>query len=136
MYPVFNPFFRKPREPISTCLNFIVGAFYGIINRPENKNIILHTTNEKEDVERSIRYFIEDGVVVRFNKIGFVTKYFGKSGGLGTFKDRLKPMQEAAEALKKAFPQYGNIFTRKNGMTEFRLKKLKGTKYSLVFYNH
>ena len=33
VYPVFNPFFRKGRDEISTCLNYIVGAFYGIINR-------------------------------------------------------------------------------------------------------
>jgi len=129
VYPVFNPFFRKPREEISTCLNFIIGAFYGFINRPNNKNIILHTTNgNKEDVERSILYFIEDGIVVRFNKVGFITKYYGKSGGLGTFKNRLIPMANASAELKKIYPDYGTIFVRKNGMTEFRLKKIKSSK--------
>jgi len=128
VYPVFNPFFRRPREEISTCLNYIVGAFYGIINRIENNNLRLTLTAEnsqKEDVERSIRYFIEDGIVVRFNKIGFITKYYGKSGGLGTFKDRLIPMANASQLLKNTFPEYGNVFIKKNGMTEFKLKKLK-----------
>ena len=128
VYPVFNPFFRKPREEISTCLNYIVGAFYGIINRPQNSKIKLVLTKEngqKEDVERTIRYFKEDGIVVRFNKIGFVTKYYGKTGGLGTFEERLKPMLEASQRLKKEFPEYGEISTKKkNGMTEFRLKKI------------
>ena len=131
VYPVFNPFFRKPREEISTCLNYIVGAFYGIINRPENKKILLSLTKEngqKEDVERTIRYFKEDGIVVRFNKIGFITKYYGKTGGLGTFEERLKPMLEASQRLKKEFPEYGDISTKKNGMTEFRLKKIKSEK--------
>jgi hypothetical protein len=131
VYPVFNPFFRKPREEISSCLNYIVGAFYGIINRPENKKIVLSLTKEngqKEDVERTIRYFKEDGIVVRFNKIGFVTKYYGKTGGLGTFEERLKPMLEASQRLKKEFPEYGDISTKKNGMTEFRLKKIKSDK--------
>jgi hypothetical protein len=128
VYPVFNPFFRKPREEISTCLNYIVGAFYGIINRTENNNLTLTITAEnsqKEDVERSIRYFIEDGIVIRFNKIGFITKYYGKSGGLGIFEDRLIPMANASQLLKNTFPEYGNIFIKKNGMTEFRLKKIK-----------
>ena len=126
IYPVFNPFFRKARTELSTCLNYIVGAFYGIINRPSNKKIALSLTKEngqKEDVERSILYFKEDGIVVRFNRVGFVTKYYGKEGGLGTFEERLKPMKKASELLKKKYPDYGTIITRKTGMTEFRLKK-------------
>jgi len=127
VYPVFNPFFRKARDEMSTCLNYIVGAFYGIINRPNLKSIQLTLTKEngqKEDVERTIKYFIEDGIVLRFNKIGFETKYYGKSGGLGTFEARLKPMLEASQLLKKTYPEYGEISTKKNGMTEFRLKKI------------
>jgi hypothetical protein len=79
---------------------------------------------QKEDVERTIKYFIEDGILLRFNKIGFETKYYGKSGGLGTFEARLKPMLEASKLLKKTYPEYGEISTKKNGMTEFRLKKI------------
>jgi hypothetical protein len=127
VYPVFNPFFRKEREHLTTCLNYIVGAFYGIINRPNLKSIQLTITKEngqKEDVERTIKYFKEDGIVLRFNKVGFVTKYYGKEGGLGTFEARLQPMLEASQKLKKQFPEYGEISTKKNGMTEFRLKKL------------
>jgi len=127
VYPVFNPFFRKARDEMTTCLNYIVGAFYGIINRPNLKSIQLTLTKEngqKEDVERTIKYFVEDGILLRFNKIGFETKYYGKSGGLGTFEARLKPMLEASKLLKKTYPEYGEISTKKNGMTEFRLKKI------------
>jgi hypothetical protein len=130
VYPVFNPFFRKQRDEMSSCLNYIVGAFYGIINRPDLKSIQLTLTKEngqKEDVERTIKYFIEDGIVLRFNKIGFETKYYGKSGGLGTFEARLKPMLDASKLLKKTYPDYGEISTKKNGMTEFRLKKIPST---------
>jgi hypothetical protein len=128
VYPVFNPFFRKGRAEISAPheLNYIVGAFYGIINRPTLKGIQLSLTREngqKEDVERTIRYYINDGCVVRFNKVGFTTKYYGKEGGLGTFDARLAPMKAAARALATAYPAYGRITTRKNGMTEFTLIK-------------
>ena len=127
VYPVYNPFFREARDEMSTCLNYIVGAFYGIINRPKLKSIQLTITKEngqKEDVERTIKYFIADGIVLRFNRVGFVTKYYGKSGGLGTFEDRLKPMLEASNKIKAAYPEYGNISTKKTGMTEFKLKKI------------
>jgi hypothetical protein len=127
VYPVFNPFFRKARPETTTCLNYIVGAFYGIINRPHKKTLRLVLTKEngqKEDVERTLLYFIEDGTVLRFNHVGFITKYYGKSGGLGTFEERLKPMLEASNRLKAKYPEYGDISTKKGGMTEFRLKKI------------
>jgi len=131
VYPVFNPFFRKPRPEISTALKYIVGAFYGIINRPHLKKLDLTITKEngqKEDVERTIKYFLEDGKVVRFNKIGFETKYYGKEGGLGRFEDRLAPMKEASQRLEKKYGNYGSIKTRKNGMTEFVLKNINNDK--------
>lgn len=127
VYPVFNPYFRTARKEVTTCLTYIVGAFYGVINRPDNKNLKLTLTAEngqKEDVERTIKYFKEDGVVIRFNRVGFITKYYGKTGGLGTFEERLKPMKDASELLKKTYPEYGDVVSKKTGMTEFRLKKL------------
>jgi len=127
VYPVYNPFFRKGQKDMTTCLNFIVGAFHGYINRPHLKAIELSTsvkTHQKDDVEATLRYFIHDGIVLRFNKVGFETKYYGSSGGLGTFEERFKPMLEVSKSLKKDFPLYGEIMTRKSGMTEFKLKKI------------
>jgi hypothetical protein len=121
VYPVLNPFFREKREEMSTCLNYIVGAFYGIINRRIPLTI---TTGEKEDVERSIQYFIQDGIVLRFNKVGFKTKYYGKTGGLGTLKERIESSKQKSYELFEKYPGYGKVKTRKNGITEFVLKKL------------
>ena len=61
------------------------------------------------DVLRTILYFIQDGIVVRFNHIGFRTRYYGKGGGLGTFQERLKPTLEAT------YPEYGEIMTKRQG---------------------
>lgn len=141
VYAVFNPFFRKPRPELSTQLNYIVGAFYGIINRPNLKSLQLTITKEngqKEDVERTLKYFIEDGIVLRFNKIGFTTKYYGKEGGLGKFEERLKPMKDACKKLEEKYSEYGHTKIRGNGMAEFVLKKtpskieseVEGKKYS------
>ncbi|MEX0596793.1 MAG: hypothetical protein WD512_09850, partial [Candidatus Paceibacterota bacterium] len=134
VYPVYNPFFRKGRPEMTTNLTYIVGAFYGIINRPGMKELNLSITEgfngQKEDVERTIKYFIEDGIVIRFDRVGFTTKYYGTTGGLGTFEARLTPMKQASEALLKKFPEYGSIVVRKNGMTEFKVKKLP-SKYQI-----
>jgi hypothetical protein len=130
VYAVFNPFFRKARKEMTTDLNYIVGAFYGIINRPSLKAIQLTLTKEngqKEDVERTLKYFLHDGIVLRFNKIGFITKYYGKEGGLGRFEDRIKPMLEASKKLKQKYGDYGEIKMRGNGMAEFVLKKIPAT---------
>ena len=127
VYAVFNPFFRKARKEMTTELNYIVGAFYGIINRPKLKSIQLTITKEngqKEDVERTIKYFIEDGIVLRFNKIGFTTKYYGKEGGLGRFEERIKPMRDACKRLEEKYSDYGHTKVRGNGMAEFVLKKI------------
>lgn len=128
VYAVYNPYWRKMRREMTTELNYICGGFYGIINRPSLEEIQLIITKEdgqKEDVERTIKYYINDGIVLRFNKVGIKTKFYGKEGGLGTFKERLKPMADACERLKEKYGDYGKIKVRKNGMTEFVLKKIK-----------
>jgi hypothetical protein len=135
VYAVFNPFFRKTKSEMSTDLKYIVGAFYGIINRPKLKNIELTITKkngQKEDVERTLKYFINDGIVLRFNKIGFTTKYYGKEGGLGKFDERLKPMKEACKKLEQKYSDYGHTKIRSNGMAEFILKKIPATNGNII----
>lgn len=125
VYPVYNPYFRGPRVELTTGLSFIVGSLYGIINRPKLKaiqNTMSENLSAKEDTERSILYYKYDGIVVRFNKVGFKTKYLNTTGGLGGLDARMKPSKDASEYLKKLYPTYGNVITRKNGMTEFKLK--------------
>ena len=139
VYAVFNPFFRKTKTEMSTELKYIVGALYGIINRPNLKSIQLTITKkngQKEDVERTLKYFINDGIVLRFNKIGFTTKYYGKEGGLGQFEERLKPMKEACKKLENKYSDYGHIKVRGNGMTEFVLKKINKNKTNKLRINN
>ena len=125
VYPVFNEYFRKERKPVTTDISFAIGAFYGYICRPNDPSLMtpLSPSGNKEDVERSIRFYLKDGKVVRFNRIGFKTKYYGADGGgLGTFKDRVEKMKENAIALNDAFPDLTRIKVRKNGMYEIVLR--------------
>jgi hypothetical protein len=125
-YPVYNPFFRKPRPEMTTDLRFIAGPFFGIINRPKLKSIKLTITrhnDQKEDVERTIRYFKNDGIVLRYDKIAVKTQYYASKSDYGTFEQRKKPMEQAAYNLLKAFPEYGTVMKKTTGMTEFKLNK-------------
>jgi len=130
VYPVWNKFFRDSTEQhqrsrLSTCLNMCIGAFYGFINRPNDPDLT-HTIlqSNKEDIERSILYFKKDGVVVRYNKVGFKTKYYGNVGGLGTLKERLPNIIENTKILIDKYSMYGKLKIRKNGIHEFVLNKI------------
>jgi len=125
VYPVYNPYFREKRTAITTGLSYIVGAFYGIINTlDECLNLtVTRETSQKEDVERSLLYWLDRGVVVRFNRVGFKTKYYGTDGGgLGKFSDRLETMKVSAINLHQKYPELTRIKIRKSGMYEVVLR--------------
>lgn len=114
VYPCFNPYFRKlTKKDITEDLRFIIGCFYFTINRKEmieNDNF-----NNKDDYSRTIRHYMKDGIVLRYNKIAAKTKFYGK-GGLGNFKDRIEPSRIECELFKEKYPC--RIKVRKNGMSE------------------
>lgn len=125
VYPVYNPFFRNKNKETTDYLTFVIGTLYGYINRHDTDlhlSIAQKHGGNKEDVERSILYFLKDGKTIRYNKVGIITKYYGVSGGLGNFKNRLVPMLEASQELQDRYGEMGRIKTRKTGMTEFVLK--------------
>ena len=127
VYPVYNKWFRIQRQERRTTLSFIIGAFYGIINRNDEdlKYKIANKHNgNKEDVEYSIMNYIKDGKILRYDRIGFKTKIYNSIGGLGTFTERLKHMENSTDELKLIYNNYGNKKVRKNGMCEFVLKKI------------
>ena len=120
IYPVHNPYFMK--NTITTDLKFIVGQLYGFVNRKIKTIQPSQKIFEKEDYEQSIKYFLKDGGVVRFNNVSAKTKNHAK-GGLGIREGRLEANRAAAEYLRRTYPAYVNIFCRANGMTEVRLSR-------------
>jgi hypothetical protein len=120
VYPVRNPFFMK--KTTTTGLKFIIGVLHGYINRhlpplkPSTK------AESKEDYDMSIRFYLHDGGVVRFNFVSPKTKFNAK-GGLGT--DRQQMNKDAADYLKSKYPDIVSVFNRAtNGMTEVKLANL------------
>lgn len=123
LYPVPNPFFMK--DNITTGLKMIVGWCFGFISHP-SKKLLTNLVEQKEDYERTFRYFDTFGAVVRFNYISAKTTYYAKGGLTDVIKDRKQDMVKAAHTLHKHFPQYvDKVFYRKDGTGEIKLKTIK-----------
>lgn len=126
IYPVCNPFFMKPNT--TTKLRFVIGALHGYVNRHDKDLAFSGNSEQKEDYEQSIKYFLKDGGVLRFNDVSIKTK-FHAPGGLGRTEERFKANEEAAKYLQKTYPDLVTIFHRKNGMAEVKLKNISGEDY-------
>ena len=129
LYPVGNAFYAQKNKWYSTHLTYIIGAFYGYINRPTNEEIkcpLTYNGQNAEDYERSIRYWLHDKKVIRFNTVCIKTKYFNCVGGIGNFKDRLESMEFHCKLLHAHYPSYTRVYVKKNGMYNLRLKDGSG----------
>lgn len=116
VYPSANGFFMKPT--VTTDLRFIIGSFWGCFNPGKDVHL---DRSEKEDYERTIKFFIKDDAVVRLNFVSPKTAYYKEPGGMQT-RNRLKHQHVAVKALLKKYPQFVKSNpTRKSGFPEIRL---------------
>ena len=126
VYPVNNVFFSKNRPEISHSDTYILGCLYGIINRHDM--MLKDLTDEKEDVRRSLDYFIRDGIVLRFNHIMYETKYYNNVGGIGKLQNRIEAGRLQVIKLLQHYSRYGYQKIRKKGANkgvyEFCFKKV------------
>jgi hypothetical protein len=116
VYPSANGFFMKPT--VTTDLKFNIGSFWGCLNPGSEIQL---ERSEKEDYERTIKFFVKDGAVVRLNFVSPKTAYYKEPGGMQT-RDRLKHQHAAVKALVKKYPQFVKSNpTRKSGFPEIRI---------------
>ena len=111
-----NDFFMK--DNISTNLKYCIGAFKGVI-LDRTRDTILCDVGHFEDFQFTFEYFLEDGVVVRFNKYGITTKYFELKGGicgsLGGMEERQKEMEENGKYMIERYGDMVKIKMKKWG---------------------
>jgi len=114
IYPVSNKFFMRPT--MTTDLRYIIGCFYGVINRR------IHVTlDDKEDFERTMLYYLRDGGVVRFNSIAPVTRYYKEPGGMQVTRT-LERIHASAVVLAERWPHLCRLqMKKKSGYSELRL---------------
>ena len=124
VYPVNNPFFMKARtgdirDYVSTNLCYIIGFMTGVIN---NRKAEIRTIDDKEDYERSIKYYLKDGGLLRFNNITCYTKCYKEPGGMQVERTH-KRIHDSAVYLTKQYPNLCTLNTsKKSGYTEIRLR--------------
>jgi hypothetical protein len=122
IYPVNNPYFMKDR--VRTDLCYIIGCFWGVWNPPDDTNTV--ALEDKEDYERSIKFYLRDGAIARFEWVAPVTNYYGEAGGMQETRTE-KRVTDSAWELVSRFPDLASINeSKKSGHTELRLKDQRG----------
>jgi hypothetical protein len=119
VYPLANARFMTPK--MTTDLRFIVGPFWGIINRQRPDLRI--TIDEKENAERTLQHYTIDGAVLRFNNVGIETRYYKNKGGMqDEGKDRKEEARKSVYYLHKKYPKLTKIYLgKKSGVPEIRM---------------
>ena len=118
VYPIDNAYFMS--DKITYDLRIIVGPFWGYIIRHNNR--LKNRIDEKEDIERTIKYYIKDNGVVRFNNISIQTSYYKTPGGMGTLKERKENAMKSVEYLTDKYPDYcKKKLNKKSGMPDVKL---------------
>lgn len=118
VYPVANHFFMD--ENITTDNRYIVGCFWGcIIDHDEELKI---TLEDKEDFERTIKYFKKFGAIVRINHVCVKTNYYKEPGGMQETRTKQR-VHDSAHYLANKYPDYCKINTGKKNQefTEIKL---------------
>lgn len=120
VYPINNPYFMSNK--ISTDLKLLTGPFFGYIN--QHKKDLENTIDEKEDVERTLQYYLQDGGVLRLNNFAVKTSYYRNPGGMqSNGKDRKEEAIKSAKYLAEKYPELTTLDTsKKSGYAEVRLK--------------
>jgi hypothetical protein len=113
VHPVANAFFHK--FSISADLRLISGGFYGQTTRPDRRRELDVTVEEKEDYERSMRWYLADGRVTRLNWYAMKTKAYAGRGGM-----------VEARTVERVAATCADLVARYPGMVE--LKKPKATR--------
>ena len=137
VYPRDNPYFMKPtKKPllnncVSTDLKFLIGFLTGVIN---NRKAELRTIGDKEDYERTIKYYLKDGGVLRFNNISCYTRCYKVSGGIQVDR-KIEDSNKNAKILIKRYPNLVSVNKGRNSpFVEILLRdktKLKSFKKSI-----
>lgn len=124
IYPVNNPFFFKKQPFLSTSLKFIIGCLYGIITRENTPKLQITPKYDgnKDDVERSILYYLTDKIILRYNHVTIKTKFYKKNEGLGGLEERKNLMKNSAIEINKNYFDLTRIKIRKNGLYEIQFK--------------
>ena len=118
VYAAANAYFMLNR--IYTKLCYIPGGVFGVII--QHDDFLQRKTNHGEDYEYSIKKYIKNKIVVRFDYITIKSKFFKEQGGLQTIRTK-QYIYDSIKWIQDEFPEYCKMYIRKSsGNAELRLK--------------
>ena len=120
IYAAANPHFMKHR--VSVGLYYIIGSLYGCINRQAPEYRV--TLDDKEDVERSLLYYLADGAVCRLDDITVKSRYYDEPGGMQVERTEQRIYESAKHLAEKNPDLYAlDNRLRRSGHAELRLRR-------------
>ena len=118
IYAASNSYFMKKRY--YTKLSYIIASMFGVI--VSHDPFLKRVTNHGEDYEYSIRQYIKNKKLLRFDYMTVKSNYYKESGGLQEIRTK-KYVYESIKKIEDLFPQYCSMYIRKStGNAELRLK--------------
>lgn len=118
LYAAANAYFMKNRIYKKLC--YIPGGVFGVI--VEHDPFLKRVTNHGEDYEYSIRQYIKNKSLIRFDYLTIKSKFFKEEGGLQTFRTK-ENIYNSIKWIEDNFSDYCKMYIRKStGNAELRLK--------------
>ena len=118
IYAASNAYFMKER--VYTKLCYVIASMFGVI--VEHDPFLERVTNHGEDYEYSIRQYIKNGSVVRFDNYTVKSNYYKEDGGLQTIRTK-EYVFESIKKIADMFPDLCSMYIREStGNAELRLK--------------
>jgi hypothetical protein len=118
IYPASNAMFMK--DAVRTGLTYIIGSFWGVHLRGDPCELV--TLEDKEDVERSCRFFERDGTVCRLEDVTVISNYYTEPGGMQVTRTPGR-VASSARRMVEMFPRLATYWERKDGTAEVRLRE-------------
>ena len=111
------------KRKIYTKLCYIPGGVFGI--KVKHDPFLERVTNHGEDYEYSIRQYIKNKALIRFDYLTIKSKFFKEEGGLQTIRTK-KYIYDSIYQIQSMFPEYCKMYIRKStGNAELRLKDMR-----------
>jgi hypothetical protein len=124
--PVPNAFYLNPGKA-SAGLKFCIGTLFGWWSRGPHHTTQRLYLDEKEDYERTLRFYDHDGQVLRLDGVSIKTRHYEEPGGMQEYRT-VQDSHFAAAYLQSQWPQYVHINTKRTGpRTEILLRARKRT---------
>lgn len=109
LYPIDNPYFMRPYA--TTDLRFIAGPTWGFTVTGDDTE--RGTLDEKEDLERCVRFAIRDGGVLRITWASYSTSFYREDGGMQLYRTD-ESITDGALRLAAMYPAHVRLRRRSN----------------------